>query len=383
MSKEDNPKNDTNISPYGEKVSYLPFYAPPAHLDDDNIDLVELFQTLWKRRKLIIIITLLSLLGAGAYLVWFHFFGKKVYEAEVVYQVRYGDASKLPGYLQTREFLSYFIEQEKLTPLILADIYDANDQTYRLPEAVAHNLSPTELAAIQLMGDEKNPTFKSENQGGDYKILTVEYPDPVLAARLANRVLYWLEDFLRVELIKSAEISLQSSKLTAELLGLETQNPPQNSVQPRINKNVLSDLQERLIYKEMQLNLLERINPQSEEIPFLKAEVSTIQERLPSLATGVSRRDSAEKEPETVAGVRIQLARLQTHLDRLSDKEQPLLEVVDRAIVPIEPNNSPRADLILALAGIVGFFGSIFLVFLMDFIGKMKEQHLAKESSST
>ncbi|MEK9974901.1 MAG: hypothetical protein VW876_15840, partial [Deltaproteobacteria bacterium] len=151
----------------------------------------------------------------------------------------------------------------------------------------------------------------------------------------------------------------------------------------RINKNILSDLQERLIYKEMQLNLLERTNPQSEEIPFLKAEVSTIQERLPSLATGVSRRDSAEKEPETVAGVRIQLARLQTHLDRLSDKEQPLLEVVDRAIAPTEPNNSPRAALVLALAGIVGFFGSIFLVFLMDFIGKMKEQHLAKESLST
>ena len=166
MSKEDNPKNDTNISPYGEKVSYLPFYAPPAHPDDDTIDLVELFQTLWKRRKLIIIITLLSLLGAGAYLVWFHFFGKKIYETEVVYQVRYGDASKLPGYLQTREFLSYFIEQEKLTPLILADIYDANDQTYRLPEAVAHNLSPAELAATRLMGDKKSSTFKLENHGG-------------------------------------------------------------------------------------------------------------------------------------------------------------------------------------------------------------------------
>ncbi|MEC7218964.1 MAG: hypothetical protein VXW29_00990, partial [SAR324 cluster bacterium] len=97
----------------------------------------------------------------------------------------------------------------------------------------------------------------------------------------------------------------------------------------------------------------------------------------------VSPRDSAEKEPETVAEVRIQLAKLQTRLDRLSDKEQPLLEVVDRAIAPTEPNNSPRAALILALAGIVGSFGSIFLVFLMDFIGKMKEQHLAKESSST
>ena len=380
MPKEDNPKNDTNLSSSGEKVSYLPFYAPPAHPDDDTIDLVELVQTLWKRRKLIIIITLLSLLGAGTYVVGLHFFGKKVYDTEIVYQVRYGDASKLPGYLRTREFLSYFVEQEKLTPLILADIYDVGDQTYQLPEAVAHDLSPAELAASRLMGDEKNPTFKLGDHGGDYKILTVEYPDPVLVARLANRGLYWLEDFLRAALIKSAEISLQSSKSTAELLGLETQIPPQDFAQPRINQNVLSDLQERQVYKEMQLNLLERINPQSEEIPFLKAEVSTIQERLPSLAKGGSRRESVEKEPETVAGVRIQLARLQTHLDRLSDREQPLFDVVDRAIVPSEPNNSPRAVLILALAGIVGFFGSIFLVFLIDFIQKMREQHLAKES---
>ena len=380
MSKEDDPKNDTKISSSGEKVRYLPFYAPPAHPDDDTIDLVELVQTLWKRRKLIIIITLLSLLGAGTYVVGLHFFGKKVYETEIVYQVRYGDASKLPGYLRTREFLSYFVEQEKLTPLILADIYDVGDQTYQLPEAVAHDLSPAELAASRLMGDEKNPTFKLGDHGGDYKILTVQYPDPVLVARLANRGLYWLEDFLRAALIKSAEISLQSSKSTAELLGLETQIPPQDFAQPRKNQNVLSDLQERLIYKEMQLNLLERIKPQSEEIPFLKAEVSTIQERLPSLAKGGSRRESVEKEPETVAGVRIQLARLQTHLDRLSDREYPLFDVVDRAIVPTEPNNSPRAALILALAGIVGFFGSIFLVFLIDFIQKMREQHLAKES---
>ena len=103
MPKEDNPKNDTNLSSFGEKVSYLPFYAPPAHPDDDTIDLVELVQTLWKRRKLIIIITLLSLLGAGIYVVGFHFFGKKVYETDA--------ARELTRYvLSDKEFASRAVE---------------------------------------------------------------------------------------------------------------------------------------------------------------------------------------------------------------------------------------------------------------------------------
>ncbi len=139
ISKDNSTPPDSNTPLSTDNVVYLPVNYPPTQPDDDTIDLIELFLTLWKRRKLIITLSLLSLLGAGAYLVGWSFLGKKTYETEVVYRIVYGDASKLKGYLRTREFLAYFVQNEKLTPLILADIYDKTDDTYNLPEGAESN----------------------------------------------------------------------------------------------------------------------------------------------------------------------------------------------------------------------------------------------------
>jgi LPS O-antigen subunit length determinant protein (WzzB/FepE family) len=140
-----------------------------------------------------------------------------------------------------------------------------------------------------------------------------------------------------------------------------------------VNSNVLSRLQERLLRQKMQLDLLEQINPQSAEILPIKAEVETIEEKLSSLQE--SKNENSNREAETLAGLRIQLARQETHVKRLQETELPLLEIVDSAVVPIEPSNSPKTALILGLSGLVGFFGSILLAFLIDFIQKLRTQY--------
>ena len=140
-----------------------------------------------------------------------------------------------------------------------------------------------------------------------------------------------------------------------------------------VNSNVLSRLQERLLRQKMQLDLLEQINPQSAEILPIKAEVETIEEKLSSLQE--SKNENSNREAETLAGLRIQLAKQETHVKRLQEAELPLLEIVDSAVVPIEPSNSPKTALILGLSGLVGFFGSILLAFLIDFIQKLRTQY--------
>lgn len=81
-----------------------------------------------------------------------------------------------------------------------------------------------------------------------------------------------------------------------------------------------------------------------------------------------------EPEPESIAGLRIQLAKSEAHLARLQDLDQPLLRLVDPAVLPEAPSNAPKSLLILTLSGIVGLFGSIFLVFLLDFITKVRRE---------
>ncbi len=82
----------------------------------------------------------------------------------------------------------------------------------------------------------------------------------------------------------------------------------------------------------MELKLIEQINPQSLELPPLKAEVETIQEKLSTIET--SQQQAGNREAETISGLRIALARLETHVSRLKDTDKPLLEIVDSAVVP-------------------------------------------------
>ena len=374
MSRDKRPPSENAGQPSADNVVYFPVHYPPPQSDDDTIDLIELLLTLWKYRKFIVALSLVSLVSAGAYLVGWHFFGKKTYEAEVKYRVIYGDDSKLGGYLRTREFLTYFVEKEELTPVILADIYDESENTYLLPEGIESHFSPAEFAAVQLMGDEKNPaTFKFIGGEGGYKTIEAKYSEPVIVARLANRLIHWFEIYNREELLKSAKLSLDSTRNTADRVGvgkLAMKEPADLLV---VNSNVLSRLQERLLRQKMQLDLLEQINPQSAEILPIKAEVETIEEKLSSLQE--SKNENSNREAETLAGLRIQLARQETYVKRLQEVELPLLEIVDSAVVPIEPSNSPKTALILGLSGLVGFFGSILLAFLIDFIQKLRTQY--------
>jgi len=50
-----------------------------------------------------------------------------------------------------------------------------------------------------------------------------------------------------------------------------------------------------------------------------------------------------------------------------------MVRIIDRAIPPENPSK-PNARLILALSLVVGLFGGIFLVFLVDFVRKTRQR---------
>jgi len=60
-------------------------------------------------------------------------------------------------------------------------------------------------------------------------------------------------------------------------------------------------------------------------------------------------------------------------LELLQSGQQPLVRIIDRAIPPENPSK-PNARLILALSLVVGLFGGIFLVFLVDFVRKTRQR---------
>ena len=276
---------------------------------------------------------------------------------------------------QKIEFVSFFLDRTGLTSLILADLYDPKTDTYALPNDL---LSPDEFAAASLIENTKNPTFafQAEKYSG-LTSLTVQFHNPELATSLANDGLRWANDYLLSQEIVDLQRELDSLGQFLRQLGTEKSNEVKsaemgNSIS--VSPLVLKNLQQRLIDRQIELGVLETTQPNAASIVGMKAEIGVLEAKLAELN---KRRDSqsigAGRELEEIAKLRIQFAQNQSRLELLQSGQKPLVRIIDRAISPENPSKL-NTRLILALSLVVGLFGGVFLVFLVDFVRKTRQR---------
>ena len=281
------------------------------------------------------------------------------------------------GLFQKIEFLAFFLNRTGLTPLILFDLYDPTTDTYVLPN---DSLSPDEFAAASLIEDAKNPVFvfHTENLSG-LTSLTVHFRDPNLASSLANDGLRWANDYLlSLEIIKlqreldilSQSLSKMDSNKYIEL------NSAEKKSSFSISPFALENLQQRLIDRQIELGILEKIQPGAASVADMKSEIGVLEKKLAEL--GNQKASQSKKyggEAEEIAKLRIQFAQHQARLILLQSGQQPLVRIIDRAIPP-KNFSKPNAALILILSFVVGMFGGVLLVFSVDFVRKAKQRLL-------
>ena len=281
------------------------------------------------------------------------------------------------GLFQKIEFLAFFLNRTGLTPLILFDLYDPTTDTYVLPN---DSLSPDEFAAASLIEDAKNPVFvfHTENSSG-LTSLTVHFRDPNLASSLANDGLRWANDYLlSLEIIKlqreldilSQSLSKMDSNKYIEL------NSAEKKSSFSISPFALENLQQRLIDRQIELGILEKIQPGAASVADMKSEIGVLEKKLAEL--GNQKASQSKKyggEAEEIAKLRIQFAQHQARLILLQSGQQPLVRIIDRAIPP-KNFSKPNAALILILSFVVGMFGGVLLVFSVDFVRKARQKLL-------
>ena len=104
----------------------------------------------------------------------------------------------------------------------------------------------------------------------------------------------------------------------------------------------------------------------------MKAEIGVLEAKLAELN---KQRQSIKdnRESEEISKLRIQFAQTQARLQLLQSGQQPFVRIIDRAIPPENPSK-PNVPLILALSLVVGLFGGVFLVFLVDFVRKTRQR---------
>ena len=376
MSTEQHNHQKPQVLP--SNVTPFPYpYYPPA-TEDDTIDLVELVLTIWRYWWIVLASVVLCLVAASVFLQ----ITPKSYSSTIVYETYESSSNnertnneRLIGLFTTRDFNKDFLEEAGLTSLILADLYDPKTDTYDLPNDL---LSPDEFAAASLIGNTKNPTFEFQTEKSSGLIsLTVHFHNPELATSLANDGLRWANDYLLSQEIIDLQRELDSLGQSLSQLGTEKSIEVKsaeigNSLS--VSPLVLENLQQRLIDRQIELGVLEKTQPNAASIADMKAEIGVLESKLAELN---KQRDSqsigAGRESEEIAKLRIQFAQNQSRLELLQSGQQPLVRIIDRAIPPENPSK-PNTRLILALSLVVGLFGGVFLVFLVDFVRKTRQR---------
>ena len=387
--QENDQFKDLNTS---SNVTQFPHPYHPQNSKGTNFSFSELQLSLKRNWWILLASFLIAFLGTWSYLE----LTQKTYVARVSYEViplnpvnlqQKNDEGRIVDleeeFLNQRtirlfqkiEFVSFFLDRTGLTSLILADLYDSTTDIYDLPNDL---LSPDEFAAASLNKDTKNPTFEFQTEkSSGLTSLTVHFQNPELATSLANDGLRWANDYLLSQEIADLQRELDSLGKSLSQLGAE-KSIEVKSVEMgnsfSVSPLVLENLQQRLIDRQIELGVLEKTQPNVASTASMKAEIGVLEAKLAELN---NQRDSQSigdgRESEELAKLKIQFAQNQSRLELLQSGQQPLVRIIDRAIPPENPSK-PNARLILAFSLVVGLFGGVFLVFLVDFVRKTRQR---------
>ena len=197
----------------------------------DDIDLLDIFRTLWRGRWLIIAVTFGFVLAGIAYA----FLATPVYRSEVVLipneserpsnlAASLGGLASLAGInlgssvdkmegiatLRSRVLIEDFIRDEDLLPVLFADDWDAEKKRWKDSDEEDW---PTVLTGVDYFIDEVRTV--DENSTTGLVTLGVEWTDPVLAEKWTSELVQRVNDRLRQQTLSNSRQRL--SYLNSEL----------------------------------------------------------------------------------------------------------------------------------------------------------------------
>ncbi len=191
-------------------------------VDEDEIDLLELIRTLFFAWKTIVGITIVCTGLAVAYALY----APEVFEAETLLapaqEEKSGASSALSQFgglaamagvsipsdsnveqviatLNSRKFLSTFIKQNRLLPILFKEIWDADNEVWLVPSV---DDEPSEQNAIQSL---KSSLSVYEDKKSGLITLSISWTDSEIAAQWANDLVKQLNVQLREQAIANSK----------------------------------------------------------------------------------------------------------------------------------------------------------------------------------
>ena len=389
----------------------------------DEINLLDYWRIIWKRRKVVIYVFLISVISTAI----ISLIMTPIYQAKATLmpvessQGRFSAAlgalqnipfiggavggalgktatDKLVNILNSRTVAEDVVKKLDLVKIIFKKQWDREKGTWKTdkPPTLQDTLQVLQKGLVKVADDRKGLIS-----------ISVEYEDPKLAADIANEYTVVLQKFLNentISLAKRNRIFLEK-QLAVTKADLQTSEEELRSYQT--NKKImaldaqsegavkaLAELKAQIIAREVQLGAMrEFATKENPDVKRVEDELREFRVQLKRLETGSKNPGSDEsigaiitlKDAPTVGlgyarlkrDVLIQqkvfeLLTQQYELAKIEEaKDDITFQVIDQAVPP-EKKIKPKRALNVILAGVVSLFLGVFLVFFLEYIENQK-----------
>ena len=374
--------------------------------EEDEIDLVDLLKTIYKNRKLIIIITLVTTLFG----VVFAFVQPKKYKSDMTFVeqksssssyllsllsslsspvpfglgsgIGSGEGSSLTTVMESRKFRDKVAEKLKLREYILEiSKMDKEVQSKFDKQDIANWLKGT----VVVNQDAKTGVYKVE--------ATLE--DKGMATKIANTYYYVLDDYLKNEKIDKSKISRQylekqvavvEKELNEKQEILKAYEEEYKSVDIASDAKVVAEsvakVKGDILQTESELTVARTVyGEESVEIIKLQAKLDELDRQLTNFETG---KGSVRFIPlNDIPKIKYELEKLKTEIESTSEvykmlkvqleqakiseiNEQSTIELLDEAVIP-KMSSSTNPKLIIVISMVLGMFMGVFITFVKEF----------------
>ena len=377
-------------------------------IEDDEIGLIDLLKTIYKNRKLIIMITLVTTLFG----VVFALLQPKKYKSDMTFveqkssSNRYllsllsllfspvpfglgsgigsgeGEGSSLTTVMESRKFRDKVAEKLKLREYILEiSKRDEEDHSKLDRQDVANWLG----RAVLVSQDAKTGVYK----------VTVELEDKGMATKIANAYYYTLDDYLKNDKLDKGKISRQylekqvlaiEKELNEKREVLKVYEEEYNSVDIDTDAKAVSEnvakIKVDILSTESELAVAQSVyGEESFDIITLESKLGELKKQLSNLEKGTG---TVKFIPlNDIPKIKYELEKLKQEIDATGEvykvmkvlleqakiseiNEQSVIELIDEAVIPKTPSSTSKAK-ILIISGILGIFVGISVAFLREF----------------
>lgn len=402
---------DTGMKP-NEQVSEL---GTTTTKDDDEISLVDLAAILWKRKRMIIGITVVVMIGVLGYSIGSLLLPPEksylpnVYTPKATMLIQSSSSGGLSAALAASGLSSVAslagVSTGGNTNGALAGVLATSNSTL---DSLNAKFGFTEKYKIkkEAVSGTRAAIKKNMNAKLDEKtnIFTISYTDidPVLAKEVVDETVLILEarfatmsgskavqqrDLLEKKL---NEVDLSVKELEAEVKAFQQKyGVIQVEALAQEQITILATLRSQLILKEMEIANYEKISRVNDPMMIqLKNERDGVLAKIKEIETGKGTGTHVMPSQKDLPGIAFEYSKLerdllvQTELFKLltqqyelaklnASGQDPVFQVLEMAEVP-DKKSGPGRGMICVVATLAGFFVAVLLAFVLESIGKMR-----------